>query len=186
MSYLNISKVGKLLVSILQKNLYPALINNSDGVALCSPKDRMNASVGIYLYDFRESAYKNNEPINIQSNIRIAPPIYLDLCYMITAYSDSDEKHRAIQEHTILGKIIEILRDNPIIDADAERFVEGDGPNNIKIEMLNIPYTEKEKMLNLLEPTHKPSIFYCVSPVSISSGRVSSVTRVRDLDMEVR
>lgn len=184
MGYGIIADVGNLLVDILAKDMVPDVIQNADGIGLCSPDEHGDLTLGIYLYDINESE-ELVQPGMVNNGLRSQsfPSTYLNLYYMITAYSASDMKFRATEEQKILGKTVQVLRDHSVIAPD----LLGDGVSMAaRIELQKIDHYEKMRMWNFPNVPYKLSLFYRVMPVEIPSAKSKSITRVTNVEFAVQ
>ena len=109
-SYTIISDIGNLMTGLLRENMVPDMIVNGDAIGLCSPAEKENISLGLYLYDVRESSdVRVKRYAGCRHFPAEVPPMYLDLYYMLTAYSMSDSKFRAAEEQRMLERAIQLL-----------------------------------------------------------------------------
>lgn len=184
--YTIISDVGNAIVKILRDNMVPEVIPNADAIGLCSPADKGDFVLGLYLYDVRESeeVFASGMRMSGQNEQRY-PSKYMNLFYMLTAYSMSDVKFRSSEEQRILGRAIQVLMDHGMLDAGQVGASGGGDTYPIKIEMLRLDNEEKMKLWNMPDVPYKLSLYYKVSPVEIESTRVKTVHRVTEIDMEV-
>ncbi len=183
--YTMIADVGEKLVSILQRELVPAVLPNPNEVGLCSPEDHGDISLGLFLYDVKESEeVRQQGAAVIKKEKLMKPPIYLNLYYMITAYSGGDIRYKLTQEQRILGKVMQAFYDYPMIPLEE---VDKDAVNgmDLRIQMQKISIDEKSRIWNFPNVGNKLSLFYKVSPVAIESELTSDMTRVTDLDITV-
>lgn len=183
--YTMIADVGEKLVSILQRELVPAVLPNPNEVGLCSPEDHGDISLGLFLYDVKESEeVRQQGAAVIKKEKLMKPPIYLNLYYMITAYSGGDIRYKLTQEQRILGKVMQTFYDYPMIPLEE---VDKDAVNGMdpRIQMQKISIDEKSRIWNFPNVGNKLSLFYKVSPVAIESELTSDMTRVTDLDITV-
>ncbi len=183
--YTIIADVGEKLVSILQRELVPAVLPNPNEVGLCSPEDHGDISLGLFLYDVKESEeVRQQGAAVIKKEKLMKPPIYLNLYYMITAYSGGDIRYKLTQEQRILGKVMQTFYDYPLIPLEE---VDKDAVNgmDLRIQMQKISIDEKSRIWNFPNVGNKLSLFYKVSPVAIESELTSDMTRVTDLDITV-
>lgn len=183
MGYGIISEVGTRMADILCREMVPDVIPHSNQIGLCSPGEHGNFRLGISLYDISE-----NEDVVVSGMVNTGlktqtyPPIYLTLHYMITAYSGSDIKFRAREEHRILGRVIQVFRDYDVLTGEAP----GDGAaKTARIELERLKRYEKMRMWNVANVPYRLSLFYRVRPVEIPSARTREMTRVRDVDYTV-
>ena len=183
--YTMIADVGEKLVSILQRELVPAVLPNPNEVGLCSPEDHGDISLGLFLYDVKESEeVRQQGAAVIKKEKLMKPPIYLNLYYMITAYSGGDIRYKLTQEQRILGKVMQTFYAYPMIPLEE---VDKDAVNgmDLRIQMQKISIDEKSRIWNFPNVGNKLSLFYKVSPVAIESELTSDMTRVTDLDITV-
>lgn len=186
--YTIIADVGNALVKILRENMVPDVISNADAIGLCSPSDKGDFVLGLYLYDIKES-----EDV-FESGMRMAgknqqqyPSKYLNLYYMLTAYSMSDVKFRSVEEQRILGRAFQVLMDHGNLDGELQAVSTGNAGGNysIRVEMLRLNNDEKMKLWNMPDIPYKLSLYYKVSPIEMESTRVRNVQRVTSIEMEV-
>ncbi len=185
--YTIISDVSDALVKILRDNLVPDVIQSMDGIGLCSPAEKGDFALGLYLYDIRENEdiFASGMQMAGQNEQRF-PPKYINLFFMITAYSMSDLKYRASEEQRILGRVIQVLMDHGTLDPAIIGKSGGNDRYPIRLEMLRLDNDEKMKLWNIPNEPYKLSLYYKVSPIEIESTRVKNVSRVRQVDLNVK
>lgn len=185
-SYTIISDIGNLMTGLLKSNMVPDIIVNADAIGLCSPAEKENVSLGLYLYDIKES---DSVRVAGMQSVGIArqkfPPMYLELYYMLTAYSMSDSKFRASEEQRILGRAMQLFRDHPTIGLDTLSFENNPAADAVKIELLAMDTADKMKLWNFPNMAYRLSLFYKVSPVPLESTRSVAMHRVTELEFLV-
>ncbi|MCH5264625.1 MAG: DUF4255 domain-containing protein [Lachnospiraceae bacterium] len=184
MGYGMISETGNVLVKLLSDNLVPDVVTTPDGIGMCSPDDHGDLNLGIYLYDVAESE-EILAPGMVNSGLRrqAYPSTFLDLYYMLTAYSNSDLKFRAGEEQRILGRVVQVLRDNSVLPEHAL----GEGANlAARIELQQMERYEKMRLWNFPNIPYRLSLFYRVGPIEIASAKTRDIVRVTDVDFMVR
>lgn len=185
-NYTVISDIGNLMTGLLREKMVPDIIVNSDAIGMCSPAEKENISLGIYLYEVKESmGVRISGRISSGIKTQTLPPVYMDLYYMITAYSMSDSKFRASEEQRILGKVIQIFRDHTSINMDTMTFGEAGAGETAVIELLSLDTSEKMKLWNNPNSGYRLSICYKVSPVPIESERSIPIQRVTRMDVSI-
>ncbi len=182
--YSIIAETGEELLRYLKEGLIPNLIPDDSQIGLCSPDDRGDYTVGIYLYD-----------IKVDENIRISgmqsrgyreqtyPPLYVELYYMIMVRSASDIQHRSLTEHRIIGRIIQVLNDNNTMKA--ARFGSNDAPD-MHIELVHPEHSEIKDIWTNEKDAYRLSLFYKIAPAQIESEHVRSVSRVADVEISIQ
>ncbi|MDE7430418.1 MAG: DUF4255 domain-containing protein [Lachnospiraceae bacterium] len=183
--YTMIADVSEKMVELLQRELVPKHVSGKDGIALCSPANKNDVTLGLFLFDIRESEeIRRSSMVSDGMNKLQYPPIYLNLYYMITAYTTGDVRFRTISEERILGKVIQYFHDYPLISIDDIAPTDESGVD-LRIEMLRLNVEQKSKIWNFPNVAYKTSIFYKVAPIAISSARSKEVTRVRRVEINV-
>lgn len=185
-SYSMIAEVGNSIVRLLRDNLVPEVIANPDAIGLCEPQERGDYIVGIYLYDVREcDDVRATSMVNVGMARQKYPPMYVTLSYMITAYSNGDVKYRSGEEQKILGRVMQVLYDNALLDSNTLEPLPKENRTssdmNLRIQLQNLSYEEKQKIWNIPSKAYKLSLFYKVAPVEIESMRVKNITRVTEI-----
>lgn len=186
-SYTIIADIGDLLVNLLREHMVPELITNVDAIGQCSPTEKENFSLGLYLYDVHESGELRRS--GMQSSgiyYQSFPPMYVELCYMLTAYSISDAKFHALEEQRILGKAMQLLHDHPTILLDSMTFGTNSGKDAVRIEMQQMDVADKMKLWNFPDIPYRLSLFYRVFPVPIDSTRKVAIRRVKEIALSVQ
>ena len=177
--YTAISDVSEYICNLLKENITPEPILNKESIGLCSPNDKGDLTLGIFLYDITKSKeIRCNTMINMGMQTQKYPPEVINLNYMITAYSNTELKSKCFDEQKILGRAIQILVDNPIINTgeiinSPELIL-----NEAKIQLLDLTFEEKYKIWNSQNTPYKLSICFRVYPVEIQSTRTRTVQRV--------
>lgn len=182
-SYNIVSDISDAIVKLLREGMVPDIIPNTEGIGVCHPSDKGDVSLGICLYDIR----RNNdidatERIAVGADKLRSPSAYLDLYYMITAYSSSDIKFRSLEESKMLGRVIQIIEGNPVFKPELYGNAFANMKFQPRIEMLDIDNEEKHRIWNIPDKPYKLSLFYKVYPVEIESEHITSITRVSETD----
>lgn len=183
--YTKIANTGSGIVELLKEALVPELLNSPEQIGLCSPEDHGDFAVGVWLYDLKEDTdLQLHDMVDMGQKSQRYPSVYLVLRYMITLYLQSDLKYRAIQEHQMMGRIIQTLRDQAVLDAQTLKPAENAGGMNIRIQMQNLSLEEKMRIWTFPNTPYKTSLFYTASPIEIKSARKKEVRRVRDIQYQ--
>ena len=183
--YTVIAEVSQKLVDLLCDGMVPDLITDKNGIGLCGPDEKGDFSVGIYLYNIEENNdFKRSGMVNVNYGQQKFPPMVLSLYYMITAYSSSDIKFRAVQEQRMLGRIMQILADNSLING--EMFGNDVMGADIRIELLDLTIEEKMKLWNDTTKPYKTSLCYKLTPVELESTKGRTISRVKEFTVELQ
>ncbi|HCO18464.1 MAG TPA: hypothetical protein DIT39_02470 [Tissierellales bacterium] len=184
-TYEAIGEVGNTLKRLILNNI--SSINQfkdigENGITLSSPEEDNNSQLSIFLYNIVEDSYQRNQgmlPVNSR-NLKKTPTT-LRLFYMITPHLDKSMKDK---EHILIGKIIQIFSDNPVLRSP---FLEGPLtgetlkliPNTLSIDEINKFWSIVSK-----SKPYMLSIYYEVSPIRIDSTRKVETIRVASVDLE--
>lgn len=180
--YSIISDAGKALAELLREHMVPELIANPDSIGLCSPSDNADCIVGIHLYDVSENSnYKSNTMTDTDILRQKYPSVYLTLSYMITVYFNGDIRFKAEEEQKILGRIIQVLNDYPVLDRKTLKYTENASGMDIKLTWEQLPAGDKMKLWSAADKVYKTSLFYKMEPVELESERGRSFSRVTDI-----
>lgn len=186
MNYMIITEVGNALIRLLREKMVPDIISNQDTILLCSPSDKGDAVLGLYLYDIKEcEEYKETIMKNISVSQQRYPSTYLSLYYMITAYSNGDVKFRSSEEQKILGKVIQIFKDCRLLHNKTLEPVQKNDYNSIQVEVISMDMEEKLRIWNVPNIAYKLSIYLKVSPIELESERIKDIQRVTDITLEM-
>ena len=175
--YTVIADVGKSIQNMLRDKLVPEPIDKAEHIGLCDPSSRGDFVVGIHAYDIREDKSRGaqREPIMTPDGRMRNPPALIELCYMISVNCKAESETKAVDEATIIGKIIQIFQDNPMIPAEYVPSTVGETLDNVMITSLPMNMEEKVKIWTMFGEAYKLSVFYIVGPVSIDSAVTSKV-----------
>ncbi|MBR6101124.1 MAG: DUF4255 domain-containing protein [Ruminococcus sp.] len=185
-NYNIVSETGEALVKLLREGMVPDLIPNSEGIGVCHPSDRGDISLGICLYDIkRNTDIIQNDRIAVGTDKLRSPSSFIDLYYMITAYSSSDIKFRMLEESKLIGRAIQLLEGTTVLKGEVFGKPFTDLRYPPKIEMLDLETEEKHRIWNSSENPYKLSVFYKVYPIEIESEKITGITRVTETDITV-
>ena len=181
-----ISEVGEAIISLLREGLVPDIIPGSEGIGACHPSDRGDFTLGVCLYDVkRNKDITDNDRIPVGTSQLRSPSVFLDLYYMITAYSSSDIKFRSLEEAKMIGRTIQILEGTPVLRGSLFGKPFSEMRYEPRIELLELDNEEKNRIWNVPNQPYKLSLFYKVYPIELISEKITHITRVRETDFTV-
>jgi len=172
--YTIISDIGKGMIELLRDKLVPDVLDKSESIGICDPKERGEFIVGIHPYDIKEDANgKSENKKNLPDGSVQDAPAMIELYYVISVNSKAGLDSKALDEAKIIGKIIQVIKDNPTIP---KRYL----PNNTESDIENVPISmlplnmeEKVKIWTMFGEPYKLSVFYIVGPVAIDSTNIT-------------
>lgn len=186
MRHTGIAEIGSVLVDRLRTYMVPEVIMSPNHIGLCSPADKGDLALGIYLYDIRESdEIRGSSMIMVDSARQKFPSSFLNLYYMITAYSNGDIKYRAEEEQKILGRVVQIFADFATFDDMLQGIGTPEGETVPTIVMQNLSLEDKMRIWTVPDVAYKTSLFYRVGPVEIDSRKTKDAQRVVAVDFTV-
>ena len=186
MSYTVISDVSETLIELLKDNLTPEPISNKENIVVCSPAEKGDSQLSLYLYNIAENGF--NREVNMipmeDGNLRF-PPKSFYLHYLLTAYSTSELSSKVLDEHKILGKAIQVILDNPILRGNMLKGSLNGSDTEVKIEVKNLTYDEMMRVWHFSDVPYRLSVAYTVGPIYMDSNRVKIVKRVKRSEINI-
>ena len=185
--YTALVEAGNALVELLRENLTPEPVDNRETIALCSPHESENNQLTLYLYHIDEES-RNLTAGYYQADRdtqRIAAAQYT-LRYLVTAHSKAPVQMREADQARILGAVLQIVRDNPVIPL---RYLEGslaeeDAELHVTVEKM--PLEQMLKIWNNTSKEYKLSLVLMVTGVTIRSKRERKVARVTEFTVDTK
>jgi hypothetical protein len=182
--YTAIADVGDTLVELLRVNIQDLI--PADSIALVSPGEiegKDNIRLSLFLYQVSENTYlKNMEMENLGASRLKAPPLALELYYMLTSYPSpgiQDRTERTEEEHSILGRAMQILYENPVLTGSALKGSLSAYDTELHVIVTSMSLDDMSKIWSTFkEKSFRPSVCYLVTPVKIESSREKRITRV--------
>jgi hypothetical protein len=171
-----IAAIGNTLIELFVNNMKGLIKDDKTSIVLASPGEiEINEEVrlSLFLYQILENVYLKNQEMQIKGPATLKfPPIALDLYYMLTSYPSGkqDLTERTKDEHTVLGKAIQIINDNSILVTDNDE---------LHITLNPVSLDEMTKMWTTFPgKPFRTSVCFLVTPVFIDSTHEYSVQRV--------
>jgi len=192
-----ISTTSRVILKMLTDNLCENNENDlsESRIKLIEPNDikliSPNATsgdyqLGLHLYDIKEiGEYRRSVPL-MEGNFRSQPPKLLELYYMLFCNPNPQMVVEAEKEQVIFGRALQVLYDASIIKFSnlANSNILSQSEESVSVSVLNHSFEEKVKIWSAFQKPYRLSIGFTVSPVNLSSRRISEVTRVTDIKLE--
>ena len=171
--YTIISDIGKGILALLRDKLVPDPVDSSEKIGICDAKERGGYIVGIHPYDIREDLSGTaKEGKTLPDGSQQDPPAMIELYYVISVNSKAEMESKALDEAKIIGKIIQVIKDNPVIPARYMPNNLGSPIENVPISMLPLNMEEKVKVWTMFGESYKLSVFYVVGPIALDSENI--------------
>ena len=188
--YTAIADVSYTLIDLLRDNMGDLI--DPDSIVVVSPGDiepNDNVRLSLFLFQVIENVHMKNQEMQIIDPAKLKyPPLIMDLSYMLTSYPSSgiqDITERTMEEHSILGKAMQVIHDNSII---ADPFLRGcltDDGQELHISQTPLNLDDMTKIWSTFQDRpFRPSVCYLVSNVRIESTREKEAKRVTDLKFD--
>ena len=182
--YTAIADVSYTLIDLLRNKMEDLI--DPDLIAIVSPEEiEANDSVRLSLFLFQviENVHMKNQEMQIINPAKLKyPPLILDLFYMLTSYPSSgiqDKTERTKEEHSLLGRAMQILHDNPIITNPHLRGCLTDDGQELHISQTPLDLDNMTKIWSTFQDRpFRPSVCYLVANVRIESTREKEAKRV--------
>lgn len=186
--YTVIGDVGETMIQLLRENMQ-GLINPAS-IVLASPGEfeaQDNPRLSLFLYQVVENAHlKNQEMQSLNTTTVQYPPLTLDLYYMLTSYGSTqvaDKTDRAVEEHKVLGRAMQIFYDNAVLRGSLLRGSLSGADEELRLTLHPAPLEEMNRLWNSFpDKPFKLSVCYLVTPVKIDATRKMEVRRVLERD----
>lgn len=182
--YTAIADVGETLIELLRGNMQGLI--PEDSIALVSPGEiegKDNIRLSLFLYQVSENINLRNLKMENMGPSRLkAPPLSLDLYYMLTSYPSpgiQDRTERTGEEHSILGRAMQVLHDNSVLSGSVLRGSLFAHNNELRVVVTSLNLDDMTKIWSTFgDKSFRPSACYQVTPVRIESSRGKTVSRV--------
>lgn len=185
--YTALVEAGEALAELLRRELTPEPINDRELISLATPFEAENNQVTLYLFQVDEDLQSGFGGYrHVTMNMQQMEPASFQLSYLITAHSKAPTHMKEADQQRIIGKIIQIIKDNPIIpDECLVGSMAGSGQKlTINLERPN--FEQMTKIWNSTSVPYKLSVVCKIGGVTIESKRVRYVSRVTDVTFGTR
>lgn len=189
--YNAIYEAGQSLVELFKREMTPMPVSSLEGIGLCTPHEPEDYQLTVWIYNIEEH---NDTSINsgfaidsANSNQERYVPMQLRCHALLSAHSKAPTQTRLTDEYRIIGRALQIVRDNPIIPADKLTGSLANDGTAIQLQYIKLNNDELSKIWNSANKTIKPSFGLHISSVTIASNRIRPVgTRVSSASVEIR
>lgn len=184
--YTVIADVGASLVKLLREHMTPEPIPQPEMIGLASPADKGDLFLSLFLYNIKDSGdNRQTQMISRGTGTIQYPPMTVDLFYLLTAHSTAELQSRALDEHRILGKAMQVLYDYSVLRGSAVVGTLADQGEEVRIVLDSMNADVLTRMWNFADFPYRLSVSYTVGPVHIDSTRVKTTKRVLERDFRI-
>lgn len=186
--YSAIADAGEAIVELLRGRMGDFV--DREEVALASPGGtgaNDDARLTVYLYRVAENDHLMNTGPQPAGHDRIRrPPLALDLYYLLTAHPsgrNGDETAKTREQHAVLGRALQVLRENPVLrGSDLRGSLAAESGNELRISRVSMNDQSMDELVSIWntfgETPFQPSVSYLVSPVIIETDGEEPIQRV--------
>lgn len=183
--YSIIADLGNEIVKLLRENLCPEPVKNPESIMLCPQSEASDYLLGVHLYDIQEDGdYQQLNMITLDERTRRYPPIAITLYYMFTVRSQAHISSKSIDEQRILGRVMQVLYDNPVfkISHTGSELVD----EEIYLTPNLLSFEDKSKLWgNADSSASRLALYFKAAPILINSNRTAKSSRVIDISVKV-
>jgi hypothetical protein len=186
-NYSVIADVSASLVKLLRENMTPDPIPQPEMIGLASPVDKGDFYLSLYLYNVRESGNNRQTHMIARGTNEIQfPPMVVDLSYIVTVQSPAELSSRALDEHRILGRAMQVFYDHSILRGSMTVGTLAEQDEEVRIIMDPFKGESLMNMWNFSDTPYRLSVAYTVGPVHIDSTRIRTTKRVSETDFRIQ
>jgi len=161
---------------IEEDSVAKSIITNESDITISSPDDA-SGKLSIFLYKISENSYLRNHPLEINDGEIKGNPTFLDLFYLITPNTEDN-----INDHIIMGKIIQIINDNHIIKKSYFK------QDNLKLLLNSLSIDDLNKIWSMTSGSkpYKLSISIEITPLKIESMKTEEIKIVDEVKLKFK
>ncbi|OAS18535.1 hypothetical protein A8708_03795 [Paenibacillus oryzisoli] len=186
-NYSVIADVSASLLKLLRENMTPDPIPQPEMIGLASPVDKGDFYLSLYLYNVRESGNNRQTHMIARGTNEIQfPPMVVDLSYLLTVQSPAELSSRALDEHRILGRAMQVFYDHSILRGSMTVGTLAEQDEEVRIIMDPFKGESIMNMWNFSDTPYRLSVAYTVGPVHIDSTRIKTTKRVSETDFRIQ
>lgn len=165
----------------------PDPIPQPELIGLGSPVDKGDFYLSLFLYSVRESGDNRRTRMVARGTGEIQfPPMTVDLHYLLTVQSPAELQSRALDEHRILGRTMQVLYDHSVLRGSAVVGTLAERGEEVRIVQESIPGEAMLNMWNFADTPYRLSVSYAVGPIMIESTRIKTTKRVLESDVSIQ
>jgi len=184
--YTVLYEASQAIVELLRRNMSPEPISKPELIGLCTPYEPEDYQLTVHLYHVEDGTLMGTAPFRQESyGTQRATPLPLKLSYLITAHSKAPVQSRAADEYRIIGRVMQIMRDNSRLSGDLLPGSLREGEEPVHLDILRTTYEQMLQIWNSNTKPYKLSLACQLTALNLESNRTRSYGRVRDIQIEV-
>ncbi len=174
--------VSQYIVEMLRGKMCPEPIPSGNNIQVTSPAEQdADYLLGLYLYDIVEDGnFSMPQTLRRGTTQQVKAPKPYKLHYMLFLNGSSQMGLKAGDTQKILGRAAQIVSDGGTVRPnDLQNWLEFEEPP-IRIVASKMALEEKVRVWSAINKPYQVSLFYDVSPVYISSEKVTTHSLVTE------
>lgn len=188
--YTAIHEAANGVVELLRNKMTPAPISKPELIGLGSPFEPGDFQLTIYIYQIAQENYgavPSGSFIQEGKTSQRLAPLPITLSLLITAHSKAPIQTRTADEYRILGRAVQVLRDNPQLSGDSLTGSLQNITEDLHIVLeKTIPIDQYNKIWSGSNKPYKLSIACKIETILIDSERVRTVSRVKSIRINTK
>ena len=189
--YTVIYETGEAIAELLRSEMCPEPVAEKEYIGVCEPQNPENYQITVWIYNIEEQRDGNSGSGYISDpddpTIERFAPMRLRLHVLISAHSKAPSVQKYADEYRLIGKAMQLLRDNSLIPP---RFLSGSAADQnepILIELENLSVEEMTQIWNNSQKSLRPSFGIAVSQIMMKSNRTRTAgARVVSAEFDLR
>lgn len=177
--YTAIYEAGESLTELLRGKMSPEPIAKKEEIGLCEPQSPEDFRLTVWIYNIEEqkdsgpSAGYIPDPEN--PAIERFAPMRLRLHALISAHSKAVSAQKYSDEYRVIGRALQVIRDNPSIPAEYLRGTLAEQDEPVLLETVKLDAEQLSHIWNNTQKTVCPSFGVDISQVSVRSDRTREI-----------
>ena len=185
--YTAIYETGEAIAELLRNGMCPEPVAKREHIGVCEPQSPEDYQITVWIYNIEE--LKDNgantgysaDPEN--PLLERFAPLKLRLHLLISSHSKAPAIQKYADEYRLIGRAMQILRDNPSLPAELLKGSIADQSEPVLVELEKLSADDMTKIWNNNQKTLRPSFGITVSQIMMKSNRVKTAgARVASAD----
>ncbi len=177
--YTAIFEAAESIAELLRSEMSPEPVAKKEHIGVCEPQSPEDYQLTVWIYNIEEQ--KDSGPmtgyVSDPENplIERFAPMRLRLQILISAHSKAPAIQKYADEYRIIGRALQLLRDNPSIPQEYLQGTLADQTEPVTIEITKLSNEELTRIWNNTQKTIRPSFGVTLSQIMVRSNRVREI-----------
>lgn len=154
---------------------------------MASPADKGDLSLTLYLLNIEENGEARRTDMKAAGQGLLQyPPLAVNLHYLLTAYSNADVQSRTLDEHRIMGKVLQIVHDHAAVK---EPYLQGSLAETGEALRMSIESMDSDTLIGIWsfgDAPYRMSLVLKVGPIYVDSTRTKQASRVIERQLHLK